>query len=220
MCRPDPCPQSRVCVDKGNSYSCECLAGLPEDDCGPHTKVCDSNPCQNGGTCWSMAETWSFFCACRPGFTGGMCEELTVLETVGSMGTLDPPLPHDDRPPPPLSTLPFGDVHNVYVAAAVLACALLIFALVVGACHCRVNRTYRKCLTAIPCGRSGHSACGSRRARHGNLIDKARRDRNSVLRLDAECDGSSLPMTSGASSADNIFYNMDMCDNQELPLIK
>ena len=39
MCSPDPCPPSRVCVDKGNTYSCECLAGLTEDDCGPHTKV-------------------------------------------------------------------------------------------------------------------------------------------------------------------------------------
>ncbi|XP_047739571.1 protein HEG homolog 1 isoform X2 [Hyalella azteca] len=221
MCRPDPCPQSRVCLDKGNSYSCECLAGLPEDDCGPHTKVCDSNPCQNGGTCWSMAETWSFFCACRPGFTGGMCEELQVLETVGSMGTLDPPLLHDDQPAPPLSTLPFGDVHNVYVAATVLSCALLIFAVVVGACHCRVNRTYRKCLVAMPCAGRDQTPCSLRRARHNNLLEKARRERNSVLRLDADCDGSSLPMTSpGASSADNIFYNMDMCDNQELPLIK
>lgn len=37
-------------------------------------QVCDSNPCQNGGTCFSMAETWSFFCACSPGFIGDICE--------------------------------------------------------------------------------------------------------------------------------------------------
>lgn len=35
-------------------------------------QLCNVNPCANGGTCWTTEE--SFYCACRPGFTGKMCE--------------------------------------------------------------------------------------------------------------------------------------------------
>lgn len=33
---------------------------------------CNVNPCANSGTCWTSGD--SFYCACRPGFTGKMCE--------------------------------------------------------------------------------------------------------------------------------------------------
>ena len=39
LCSPNPCPSNLVCVDKGNSYSCECLRGFTEDNCGPHPQV-------------------------------------------------------------------------------------------------------------------------------------------------------------------------------------
>lgn len=35
-------------------------------------QLCTVNPCANAGTCWTSDE--SFYCACRPGFTGKMCE--------------------------------------------------------------------------------------------------------------------------------------------------
>lgn len=35
------------------------------------------NPCANGGTCWTSEE--SFYCACRPGFTGKMCEGKNIF---------------------------------------------------------------------------------------------------------------------------------------------
>lgn len=38
----------------------------------PFFQLCNINPCANGGTCWTSEE--SFYCACRPGFTGKMCE--------------------------------------------------------------------------------------------------------------------------------------------------
>lgn len=35
-------------------------------------QLCTVNPCENGGTCWTSNE--SFYCACRPGYTGKLCE--------------------------------------------------------------------------------------------------------------------------------------------------
>ena len=33
---------------------------------------CNSNPCQNGGTC--TEQSLSFICTCRQGFAGRLCE--------------------------------------------------------------------------------------------------------------------------------------------------
>ncbi|XP_053641184.1 uncharacterized protein [Cherax quadricarinatus] len=221
LCNPDPCPASRVCVDKGNSYSCECLNGFSEDNCGPHTQLCTPNPCDNGGTCWVVPEAHLFFCACRPGFTGTTCQGIlqevhddAVPEMVGAVGTVEP-VPLDVHIP---LRMPLNHMKNIYVAIATLASALLIFVLVVGACHCRVNRTYRKCFLKLP--RPGKSLSTIRRPRPTSLFEKNRRgDRMGALRLEAEADGAAMPMTSNSNS-DAVYYNMDVCDNQELPLIK
>uniref|UniRef100_A0A182IY71 Uncharacterized protein n=1 Tax=Anopheles atroparvus TaxID=41427 RepID=A0A182IY71_ANOAO len=47
----------------------------------PIASLCNVNPCANGGTCWTTEE--SFYCACRPGFTGKMCEGKTTPEWEG-----------------------------------------------------------------------------------------------------------------------------------------
>ncbi|XP_063601761.1 uncharacterized protein LOC134777826 isoform X2 [Penaeus indicus] len=222
LCKPDPCPATKVCVDKGNSYSCECLNGLSEDNCGHHNLVCMPNPCENGGTCWIVPEVHVFFCSCRPGFTGRTCQGIApdvhdeaVLETVGAVGTAEPHGLLDVRLP---VDRPLNHIKNIYVAFATLAAALLIFIVVVGACHCRLNRTYRKCFVKLP--RPGKVLHTVRRPRPTSLFDKARRERNGALRLETDPDGAAMPMTSCNSNSDAVYYNMDACDNQELPLIK
>ncbi|XP_042229007.1 delta and Notch-like epidermal growth factor-related receptor isoform X2 [Homarus americanus] len=215
LCSPDPCPANRVCVDKGNNYSCECLTGLSEDNCGPHRQLCSPNPCDNGGTCWIVPEARLFFCACRPGFTGTTCQDEAVPETVGAVGTVEPVALDVHQH----SGKPLNHMKNIYVAFATLASALLIFMLVVGVCHCRVNRTYRMCFVKLP--RRGKVLPAVRRPRPTSFFDKSRRsDRKGSLRLEADSDGAAMPMTSSNSNSDAVYYNMDVCDNQELPLIK
>lgn len=40
-------------------------------------QLCDVNPCLNGATCWTStnsAHIGSFYCACKPGYDGKLCE--------------------------------------------------------------------------------------------------------------------------------------------------
>ncbi|KAK4317894.1 hypothetical protein Pmani_011072 [Petrolisthes manimaculis] len=141
-----------------------------------------------------------------------MCNE-TIPETVGAVGTVES-VPGEVHLP---IEAPLDRMKNIYVAIATLAAALLIFVLVVGVCHCRVNRTYRKFLLKLPRPRKVMPTV--KRPRPTSLFEKPRRgDRSGALRLEAEPDGASMPMT--ASNSDAVYYNVDVCDNQELPLIK
>ncbi|EAA14583.4 AGAP010049-PA, partial [Anopheles gambiae str. PEST] len=158
FCANDPCPDGHRCIDHGDDFTCECPGGRNGPDCNqvPRT-LCNVNPCANGGTCWTTEE--SFYCACRPGFTGKMCEENFVIDTmVSSSEMLSDTLANQNGLRAISGSTMYGDdgavahtgkhssaieLHNAYIAAGTLATAILIVAVVVTACHCKVHQSYR-----------------------------------------------------------------------------
>uniref|UniRef100_A0A3F2YX56 EGF-like domain-containing protein n=1 Tax=Anopheles farauti TaxID=69004 RepID=A0A3F2YX56_9DIPT len=158
FCANDPCPDGHRCIDHGDDFTCECPGGRNGPDCNqvPRT-LCNVNPCANGGTCWTTEE--SFYCACRPGFTGKMCEENFVIDTmVSSSEMLSDTLANQNGLRAISGSTMYGDdavvahtgkhnsaieLHNAYIAAGTLATAILIVAIVVTACHCKVHQSYR-----------------------------------------------------------------------------
>ncbi|XP_053672846.1 serine-rich adhesin for platelets-like [Anopheles nili] len=158
FCANDPCPDGHRCIDHGDDFTCECPGGRNGPDCNqvPRT-LCNVNPCANGGTCWTTEE--SFYCACRPGFTGKMCEENFVIDTmVSSSEILSDTLANQNGLRAISGSTMYGDdgvvahtgkhnsaieLHNAYIAAGTLATAILIVAIVVTACHCKVHQSYR-----------------------------------------------------------------------------
>ncbi|XP_022201998.2 delta and Notch-like epidermal growth factor-related receptor [Nilaparvata lugens] len=220
LCDPNPCSHHHYCVDKGNTYSCDCPKGFTGTDCLTPTKAaCSANPCHNGGTCWSSID--SFYCACRPGFTGKICNEEVVFEVIPSSSSVD--LGDGDqlqvaggrggadgggidlRMP---ITFHLDHLHNVYVAAGTLACALLIVLLTVAVCHCRMHETYKRCFLRatplLPCN---------------------------VTRLDSDLKPSRLDVerehmqplasrTYPAMDNSDMYYALDFSDSQSSPLIQ
>ena len=75
-CTPTSCQNGGVCIDKINSFECNCEnTGYTGLICNTDINEClaDENPCQNGGTC--LNTVGSFTCKCAgTGFTGTLCE--------------------------------------------------------------------------------------------------------------------------------------------------
>ncbi|KAJ9578799.1 hypothetical protein L9F63_005007, partial [Diploptera punctata] len=151
LCDPNPCHDHHYCVDRGNNYSCECPKGFAGPDCLiPSRAACSVNPCRHGGTCWSSVD--SFYCACRPGYTGKTCQEEFVLEAIPKA------LPNNRDSQLDLQmpiSIHLDHLHNVFIAAGTLACAVIIVVITVAACHCRVHETYKRCFPSatplLPC---------------------------------------------------------------------
>ncbi|KAM9068586.1 LOW QUALITY PROTEIN: protein crumbs homolog 2 [Sarcophilus harrisii] len=90
-CAGDPCLHGGLCLQRSNqslygaqpvfpgtfSYSsaagfvCQCLPGFAGDNCSVDVNECESHPCQNGGTCEDLPN--SFQCHCLAGYTGVSC---------------------------------------------------------------------------------------------------------------------------------------------------
>ena len=94
------------------------------------TQVCSSNPCKHGGTCWSSVN--SFYCACRPGYSGKTCsQELSVdkIESSSKSYIEQQQEIYDNR------NIPLGfrldKLHNIYIAVGTLSCALFLVVLTV-----------------------------------------------------------------------------------------
>ncbi|KAL8563415.1 hypothetical protein ACOMHN_054777 [Nucella lapillus] len=86
-CDPNPCNNSGTCNQLTNdTYSCTCVSGWDGENCNnstattPNTQqggdgdqvgLCETNPCQNNGTC--NATLGGYTCECTQGWTGTNC---------------------------------------------------------------------------------------------------------------------------------------------------
>ncbi|XP_075365269.1 protein crumbs homolog 1 [Mycteria americana] len=73
-CSSNPCLQNATCLSSaGNlSFTCECPAGYNGPTCETAVSVCDTNPCEHGGTCQNGLAGPT--CLCSAGYTGALCE--------------------------------------------------------------------------------------------------------------------------------------------------
>ena len=68
----------------GASFVCVCNFGWTGERCNQALNPCDSQPCQNNGTCVSHPNA-TFTCTCTSSFTGTLCQQPqrgTVIETL------------------------------------------------------------------------------------------------------------------------------------------
>ena len=72
-CSPNPCPNNGTCIDDGIDFTCICLPGFIDENCGISTDDCfnNDNPCENNGTCVDLP--LEYLCICPEGFTGKNC---------------------------------------------------------------------------------------------------------------------------------------------------
>ncbi|XP_030350666.1 protein crumbs homolog 1 isoform X4 [Strigops habroptila] len=73
-CSSNPCLQNATCLSSaGNlSFTCECPAGYNGPTCEIAVSMCDTNPCEHGGTCQNGLAGPT--CLCSTGYTGTLCE--------------------------------------------------------------------------------------------------------------------------------------------------
>ncbi|CAH1774358.1 unnamed protein product, partial [Owenia fusiformis] len=69
------CKNNATCVKNGTKpediYCC-CQPGFKGERCETEINECESDPCQNNGTCEEFVD--AFECKCQPGFSGMNCE--------------------------------------------------------------------------------------------------------------------------------------------------
>jgi len=72
-----PCKNGATCYNTGEKlYTCSCPVGFVGEHCETHETLsidCDTNVCENGGTCFGIADDFS--CVCPYGFVGKNCEQ-------------------------------------------------------------------------------------------------------------------------------------------------
>ena len=82
-CLHQPCLNSGKCVDKDNSFTCDCSSGYIGLNCEIRAVSDDYNPvvdtqcstvlCQNSGTCVPIG-TSDFYCHCTERYVGSLCD--------------------------------------------------------------------------------------------------------------------------------------------------
>ena len=65
-----------TCIDRINSYMCECVPGYTGANCQHRINPCDSSPCLNGAACTNK-DNVSFACHCPAGFAKPTCDVST-----------------------------------------------------------------------------------------------------------------------------------------------
>ncbi|KAM3825296.1 protein crumbs homolog 2 [Vipera latastei] len=90
-CSAHPCLNGGECLERSNQsyygrhadfperfssraaagYICSCHPGFEGETCSVNTNECESQPCQNGGSCLDLVN--SYQCDCSPGYTGTEC---------------------------------------------------------------------------------------------------------------------------------------------------
>ncbi|VDI70405.1 Notch, partial [Mytilus galloprovincialis] len=104
-CASNPCQHSGTCTDQVDGYICSCDSGYDGTKCAAlkindinewysdincqtvlksvnpciHINECDSNPCQNAGTCTDQVN--AYMCTCDLGYTGVNCQ-IEVAESL------------------------------------------------------------------------------------------------------------------------------------------
>lgn len=73
-CISQPCWHGGICIDKVNSFECDCEGtGYDGDICETNIDECLLlDPCTNGATCFDLYGDYE--CACTPGYSGKHCE--------------------------------------------------------------------------------------------------------------------------------------------------
>jgi len=72
-CAGAPCKNNAICIDKVNSYSCNCNGtGFTGQTCETNINECLDNPCQNEAVCNDTIGDYS--CQCRDNFCGKNCQ--------------------------------------------------------------------------------------------------------------------------------------------------
>lgn len=66
LCFDNDCKNDGQCLDKANSYICDCPDGYAEDDCSVDIDECMDNKCTNGATCVDMIANYT--CQCTSGW--------------------------------------------------------------------------------------------------------------------------------------------------------
>ncbi|XP_011155251.1 protein crumbs isoform X1 [Harpegnathos saltator] len=72
LCFDTDCKNEGYCLDRENSYVCECPAGYSQDDCSFNINECVDNKCQNGATCIDGIANYT--CVCNSGWQGWLCD--------------------------------------------------------------------------------------------------------------------------------------------------
>ncbi|KAM4615128.1 protein crumbs homolog 2a [Polymixia lowei] len=87
-CAEQPCENGGECFQRSDpshwemdwelgyadaaGYLCQCQPGFAGENCSVNIDECESEPCQNGGTCEDQIN--GYICTCSAGFTGDTCE--------------------------------------------------------------------------------------------------------------------------------------------------